>query len=593
MNKRLPVSMLVLGALLATWVFPGLASESEVAAPEKDMYRIISQNPQSIQKILRNHYSTKELSDGAYVGSEFCIACHQDQAMWRETKHNQALRRPMSDFTLVDGKGVVADYDGNGVDDFMQGLNFNEISSKFDPFKPNAPILGFADGSYTITIGDITHQVIVTQGGTGDWKQRYLVRVPVASGSPTGFGSDTYVSPVQYNEVTDEYVLYHPEHWWEGGDTNVVRVTASTTAADLAGIGRSYSKKCIGCHTTGIKSLGQDSNGEWNYGAFPAALVRPGDPSYVDYDSDGQLDIVNVGCEACHGPGSAHILGGGDPTQIVNPSNLSPAEANEVCGQCHSRVKSVPNGTHDWPYLDDTGTSFIPGQGVALADYFTDASGRWPDGINSRQHHQQWLDFLESSKPDFRFHPVVCNECHEPHGDTTNKRLLRDTLVEDGVPLAVKVDDNSFCLSCHATHGAFSDVTVDMVANINDPEVIKDIGAIVAAHSNHPYGPDRVMGLSNCVDCHMPMIAKSAINYDIRSHTFEVISPTKTLVTQDEKGMPNSCAVSCHGQKVNTFGFGLDPAIGTWNAPFDVDTATELEEYYGPDGLWYQLPEEE
>ena len=175
--------------------------------------------------------------------------------------------------------------------------------------------------------------------------------------------------------------------------------------------------------------------------------------------------------------------------------------------------------------------------------------------------------------------------------------LLGLCLVAGWTPSLGAQDDgpkeNRLCLSCHATHGPFSEVTVDMVANIDDPEVIKDIGAIVSAHSNHPYGPERVMGLSNCVDCHMPKIAKSAINYDIRSHTFEAIPPTSTLVTQAEGGMPNSCAVSCHSQKVNTFGFGLDPSISTWDGPFDVDTATELEVYFGPGGLWYDLPEDE
>ncbi len=590
MRIRLPTRILAVGTVAATMVFPALANDSVTLTTEKDIYAAIAEKPESLARFLSGYHSAKDLADGAYVGSEFCIACHQDQAGWRDTKHNQALRRPMAEFSLVDGMGVVADFDGDGVDDFQQGLNFNEIDSAFDPFKPNAPILGFEDGTYTITIAGMTMPVIVTQGGTGDWKQRYLVRIPVASG---GFAMDTYVSPVQYNEVTDEYVLYHPEHWWEGGNTNVVLVTPDVTMSDVAGFGRSYSKRCIGCHSTGIRGLAQDSNGEWRFDAYPAALVREGDPSYVDYDSDGQLDLVNIGCESCHGPGSAHILGGGDPTQIVNPLNLTTEESNEVCGQCHSRVKSVPNGTHGWPRLDDTGTSFIPGQGMPLADFFTDNSGRWPDGITSKKHHQQWFDFIESPKPGFQYHPVECSECHDSHGGTTNKRQIRDTMVEDDVVLSVKVEDNSFCLSCHATHGPFSDVTVEMVANIDDPEVIKDLGAIITAHSNHPYAPERMMGLSNCVDCHMPFTAKSAINYDVRSHTFEALAPTLTLVTQEDGGMPSSCAVSCHSDKVNSFGFGIDPNIGNWSEPFDVDTATELERYFGPGGIWYDYHDED
>ena len=166
-------------------------------------------------------------------------------------------------------------------------------------------------------------------------------------------------------------------------------------------------------------------------------------------------------------------------------------------------------------------------------------------------------------------------------------------LVEDGVVINAKVQDNSFCLSCHATHGPFSDITPEMVADIDDEETALTIGGIVSKHTNHPYGPDRMMGLSNCVDCHMPKIAKSAINYDIRPHTFEAIPPTKTLDFQAEGGMPNSCAVSCHSDKVNSFGFGLDPTISAWNEPFDVNTADQLSIYYGPGGLWWEPAEEE
>lgn len=96
------------------------------------------------------------------------------------------------------------------------------------------------------------------------------------------------------------------------------------------------------------------------------------------------------------------------------------------------------------------------------------------------------------------------------------------------------------------------------------------------------------MGLSRCSKCHMPTIAVTAEAYDIHSHTFEVIPPEKTLAFQDKGGMPNACAVSCHATKVNSFGLGLDPSLGTWNEKFDRDLASALMRYYGPNGLWWQ-----
>jgi hypothetical protein len=95
------------------------------------------------------------------------------------------------------------------------------------------------------------------------------------------------------------------------------------------------------------------------------------------------------------------------------------------------------------------------------------------------------------------------------------------------------------CLSCHATHGAFEDISVEMVADYDNN--IDGIGAIVSAHSNHPYDPAG-SGNSRCSKCHMPKVGKSAVAYDMHSHTFEVIPPQKTTTF----AMPNACATSCN-----------------------------------------------
>ncbi len=533
---------------------------------------------------LNSMYTKAELEDGVYVGSEFCIACHPGKASWRNTKHAQALRRPMVSRSLVPGKGVVADYDNNGVDDFRQRLNFNDISSVFDPFKPNAPRLSVQGGVYYISIGQLRMRVVATQGGTGDWKQRYLLEVPVASGGTGGVSMENYVSPVQYNEKTRGYVLYHPEDWYNGN--NNPKYNNNTTAADLAANnGRTYSKKCIGCHTTGVRGVSQTADGEWRYDAFNAVLFKQNDPGYFDYNRDGITDIVNVGCEACHGPGSPHILAGGDPSYIVDPDELDTPEANEVCGQCHSRVKSVPNGTHGWPYNDAEGKMWRPGQGEPLEDFFTDAAGRWPDGVSSRQHHQQYFDFLASEKPDFRFHPVRCTECHASHGNTTNTHLVRDVIVDDGLSIPTENDNDSLCLACHASHGDFADLTKEMIADFEaNREVIAEV---VSAHTNHPFAPERSMALSRCSKCHMPKIAKSAINYDVHSHSFETIPPQKNLMYQAEGGMPDSCGVSCHSLKANLFGLGITDDIGDWDLAFDRQSARQLKRYFGPNGIWW------
>lgn len=63
---------------------------------------------------------------------------------------------------------------------------------------------------------------------------------------------------------------------------------------------------CFACHTTG-------------YG-------QPG--GFVDFEKTPNL--ANAGCEVCHGPGSAHVDSGGDPTRIKAKPVMT------ECERCHN-----------------------------------------------------------------------------------------------------------------------------------------------------------------------------------------------------------------------------------------------------------------
>jgi len=375
---------IVLGLVMVPLVADAGGPELRASHRTGASARVAANLPADMMATLTSTYTTKELEDGlVVVGDEYCIACHSWSAITHEVKHRKALRIPMGKNTLIAGKGVVADYDQNGVDDFMQGLDFNTIESVFDKYKPNAPILSYraGDDRYFMTIGELKVRIEITQGGTGDWKQRYLTTIPV-TGTPSGWATDQYVSPLQFNEKTYEWVAYHPEHWWNP-DTLEPNFGPKPPVSDVAAIGRSYSKRCIGCHTTGFReSMSQDGNGEWIYRPFPASLVPPDyKEQYPDYDRDGIPDIINIGCEACHGPGSAHILGGGDPDEILAPSELDTFASNELCQQCHVRTASVPDGTYGYPYRDDVGEYWIAGRTeMPVSDFYSEHAGWWPDG---------------------------------------------------------------------------------------------------------------------------------------------------------------------------------------------------------------------
>ena len=79
--------------------------------------------------------------------------------------------------------------------------------------------------------------------------------------------------------------------------------------------------RCFRCHSTGPVTL------QAGY------RVQPSEPG--------------VRCEACHGPGSAHVSTAGAPGTIQNPKRLTPAELNVLCGACHRQASDLDDDT-DW-----------------------------------------------------------------------------------------------------------------------------------------------------------------------------------------------------------------------------------------------------
>ncbi len=529
--------------------------------------------------------SNLSFAQSTYVGPEKCLQCHTDKKDWRTSMHANGYTVVLDDTHSMETLyGMVNDYDGNGIDDFKDGLNFNNISSAFDAYKPNAPILGYSnDNGYTITIGDVTHKVIMTYGGSGLYKQRYMLKVQTSEGYSNGY----YVSPVQYNEKTKEYVVYHGSDWYDG---NTPKYTSTSTLADIAQNSRNIAKNCSGCHSNGLE-VWQDSNNEWLMKGAPVIDEAPyaGMVNVYDIDGDGNLDQINTTCERCHGPGSEHASTA-DKTKIINPKNLTTDQANNLCGMCHSRGKSLPNNTFGFPFHDDTLEGWNVGDMVA--DIYTDGGGYWGDKVSnkrsSKQHHQQFYDLYQSSKPTFPYHKVTCFECHDVHNDTKHhivKQIVEKDSTGNDITIVTTNDNNTLCLSCHATHGAFENITVEMVADYENN--IDGIAAIVTAHTNHPYDPEN-SGNSRCTKCHNSKIGKSAVAYDMHSHTFEVIPPQKTK----EFVMPNACATSCHRDIENgpnpIFNTGADESLTDWAEAADIALADKLIEYYGPDGSWWK-----
>ncbi|MBI2875798.1 MAG: hypothetical protein HYY20_02830, partial [Candidatus Tectomicrobia bacterium] len=351
----------------------------------------------------------------------------------------------------------------------------------------------------------------------------------------TQIGNSYYLLPIQWNEPNSRWVEFGLEDWFNPDGT-----------PKTPGKHKSFERGCVGCHSTGVNVTYNAESGE-----YVAAPIGGGN--------------LNIGCEACHGPGSDHASGLGDKTKIINPARLSWERRLEVCGRCHNRGDStatVGGNRYGFPYKEGVGI-YRPGE--VLSEYFTitsEASWYWghnpTDGsyVAPKGHRQQYIDQVAGA------HRISispgCSTCHSAHG-SPKRRMLKESI---GRFADLKVEDNSLCLACHT----------DRFAREAD----------VIAHTRHPYDPEDhngTGGTGRCTTCHMPTTAKTAIDYDEHAHTFRALSPQLTLDWGSKGGMINSCAVGCHRKRALEAGTGPgsnDTSLTKWDEQADLDLATYL-----------------
>ena len=524
-----------------------------------------------------------------YVGSERCGFCHSAvYAEWGNTLHN----KPLKTVAEVGDAAFVNDADGNGINGFKDGLDLAG-NANFSAYGANAPKLDFSGGKYFMTIGVVRYEVQRVQGGNGYWKQRYQTRV----------GRSYYILPVQYNEVQKTYTVYNGTNWYDGSnaprftaaygsDALVVQMDALNNGIDRKGTAVSWENRCAGCHQTGLAVQVDTAS----YGGTPVEEVVSG---YVE---------LNIGCEACHGPGAAHAASH-DPADILNPADFLAGgvagvkRANEVCGACHSRGTSIalPGMSLEMeaPALlsGSAAIPFLPGNNLlndllATGAYVTltttasnfwgsvnfasaDVNGKFPLYTASKSHHQQYMDIGQGPHAADKPSDVPCFGCHSPHS-AANRHMISTTVKEGGVTkvTGTKEENNTLCLACHAGSGDFSGIATADVQALADLGASSSVDTAILEHMIRRANMDVPIDLPNevgrCTACHMPKTARSAAytssfldtdgkqKGDIRSHTMKVVLPNTSVrdvtntffnTSATDNGvatsMPGACS-ACH-----------------------------------------------
>jgi DmsE family decaheme c-type cytochrome len=191
---------------------------------------------------------------------------------------------------------------------------------------------------------------------------------------------------------------------------------------------------------------------------------------------------AGITCEGCHGPGKAHVDGGGDVAKIFNPAK---ATAKEVDGKCL--------GCHQGQHSNFSHSAHGDGNVSCLGCHSVHASTTAEQLLKVEQP-KLCFECHTDVKPQFSmpFHHKVeegllrCSDCHDPHG-TFRTKGLRASAQEDAV-----------CTKCHTeTAGPF----------VYEHDVVKTEGC-VACHTPHGGPNPRLLNRANvntiCLQCHSP-----------------------------------------------------------------------------------------
>ncbi|WP_050603428.1 cytochrome c3 family protein [Ruegeria sp. 6PALISEP08] len=371
-----------------------------------------------------------------YVGSEQCTDCHQEEAEAWATSHHALA------WTDVDDGALVADFDGTQFSLEGMKVEFGEDAGKY------------------------TARVTELDGVTTDYDVHSVVGIePLQQ-----YLFETEPGRLQSFDVvwdTERKQWYHlyPDQDLPPDD-----------GLHWTGPYKNWNSRCAECHATGF---------EKSY--FPQSRTY----------SSQQVEI-GVGCEACHGPGSAHIdwVNGQGTSENLGPAGFlmnwgkGQTEAEiQQCAGCHSRREAHGDGN------PVPGTPFHDAYNLALLR----PGSYHPDGQILDEVYV-YGSFLQSK---MYAQGVGCMNCHEAHS------------------AGLKAEGNGVCTQCHSPAGN-PDFPTLTAKEYDTP-----------AHHQHPEGSDG----AQCKSCHM--IERVYMGVDgRRDHSFRIPRP--------DLGLGVDACTDCH-----------------------------------------------
>jgi hypothetical protein len=382
----------------------------------------------------------------SYVGREQCRACHTEAyRAWQGSDHDKAMDVAADSTVLGDFSGVTFTSDGVTSRFFRRDGRFFVNTAGPD----GAP----ADFEITHTFGH-------------DPLQQYLVPFP---------GGRLQCLTIAWDNDEKRWFDLYPDQEIPAGDW-----------LHWTGAGQNWNGMCAECHSTDLRK-----------GYEPE--TRTFGTTWFEID---------VSCEACHGPGSAHVQwahsrpgSGNDPGMglVVRTGALSGSEVVNLCAPCHSRRIILGDYAEAGEPLMENHVPVTLGQDQYFADgQILDEVYVWGSFVQSRMYHRA----------------VSCRDCHDSHS------------------LKLRHEGNALCLRCH------------------EPEKFDRF-------EHHRHQQLTAAGAPNpgtlCVKCHMPESTYMVID-ERADHSLRVPRPDLS----DILGTPNACnSVGCHDDRTNAWSAGF------------------------------------
>jgi DmsE family decaheme c-type cytochrome len=268
---------------------------------------------------------------------------------------------------------------------------------------------------------------------------------------------------------------------------------AKTAQAAAPASGYVGEETCLTCHEDSKKGY---------HGSKHSRAANPRSPA------------AKQGCESCHGPGQAHVDGGGDKTKINNPKTMSLRDANAACLTCHNRSShdNFAGGKHD-------------SRNVGCVTCHS---------VHAPKSEQAQLKTATISE--------TCVQCHVKEVNKVHK--------SSHMPVGEKNGSKMECTTCHNPHGA------NNVKMLKEGTSITEACATCHAEKRGPFLWEHAVGRENCVTCHDPhgsnnermLVAKLPMlcqRCHIHSRHPATIYDQTQINNRSDRAVGRSC-VNCH-----------------------------------------------